>query len=366
VAPSCSGTVHSWPQALLLQLGALPMAPKATLMLKKRGSMGKSPPVIKGAKGAIGASSKGAIGKESLSKKTGKVVAKEPAAKVEEDEEELEEDAVEEEEECEEEEEEEEASEEEEAPAAVVLSPKRISTKSSPQTASSASAVVAFSPKRGVPEFMQVEYAVGGTLHAPLAEGLVQLRRKLHRCDAAILAGGGARIPVHAVVLASQSQVLDRKLEEGGPEIDLGSVSHDAAHILVQWIYGEISVETYAPSNARVNEEVLRLASELGLPLLAQICSTRLARDVTIKNVVERIRLCEAFGLPELRASLVSALVEDRLSLDAVAREEATLAHPALMRELLACLASKAIEDMQADEGSSGGSRPEKKQRVTS
>lgn len=339
------------------------MAPKATPMLKKRGSLGKSPPVVKGAKGAIGAISKGATGKD---RKNGKFLAKEPAAKIEEDEEEeLEEDAVEEEDECEEEEEEEEASEEQEAPAAAVSSPKRISTKSSPQTASSATAV-AFSPKRVVPDFMQVEYVVPGTLHAPLAEGLVQLRRKLHRCDAAILAGGGARIPVHAVVLASQSQVLDRKLEEGGPEIDLGSVSHDAAHILVQWIYGEISVETYAPASAKVNEEVLRLASELGLPLLAQICSTRLARDVTIRNVVERIRLCEAFGLPELRASLVSALVEDRLSLDAVAREEATLAHPALMRELLACLASKAIEDMQADEGSSGGGRPEKKQRVAS
>lgn len=166
------------------------------------------------------------------------------------------------------------------------------------------------------------------------------------------------------MVLASQSPVLDRKLEESGPEVDLGAISHDAANVVVSFIYGEIGVDSYKPANAKVNEEVLRLASELGLPLLSQICSTRLSVDVTIKNVVERIRLCESYGLPELRAALVNALVQDRSALDAVARDDSTLSHPALMRELLAGLAAKAIEE-QAETDSSVGSRPLKQQRAS-
>jgi len=297
-----------------------------------------------------------------LKKPAGKPWAKEPAVKVEEEKEPEDEDEDEEEEEEEEEQEEEEEEEEAVAPSPK-RSPKRLGTKSSPSDA----VALAHSPlpnKRGASSSLQVDYTITGSLHSPLAEGLVNLRRKLHRCDSAILAGGGARIPVHAVVLASQSPILDRRLEEGGPEVDLGNVSHDAADYLVRWIYGEIGVDTYTPANPKVNEEVLRLASELALPLLAQICSTRLAMDVSIKNIVDRIRLCEAFGLPELRAALVSALVEDRTALDAVARDDATLSHPALMRELLAALAAKAIEEQQGDAEPASGSRPLKQQRV--
>lgn len=278
-------------------------------------------------------------------------------------EEEPEDDEEEEDEEEDGEEEPEEEEEEEEAAAPVAPSPKRASVKSPPQRSLALAESPANKRRNSQSSSLQVEYSISGQQIAPLAEGLVGLRRKLHRCDAVILAGGGARIPVHAVVLASQSVVLDRKLEEGGPEVDLGNVSHEAAHYLVRWIYGEISVDTYTPANAKVNEEVLRLASELGLPLLAQICSTRLANDVTIKNVVERVRLCEAFGLPELRAALVSALVDDRHALDAVARDEATLGHPALMRELLASLATKAIEDKQ-HQAEEPQQPPSKSQRV--
>lgn len=330
-----------------LQLLVLLMAPKSVVLKKQAGKPAGKP----------------------AAKPAGKL-KKEPAVKVEEEKEP--EDEEEDEEEEEEEEEQEEEDEEEEAVVAPSpkRSPKRLSTKSS----SSDAVALSHSPlpnKRGASSSLQVDYTITGSLHSPLAEGLVQLRRKLHRCDAAIVAGAGARIPVHAVVLASQSPVLDRKLEEGGPEVELGNVSHDAADYLVRWMYGEIGVDAYTPATPKVNEEVLRLASELALPLLAQICSTRLAMDVSIKNVVERIQLCESFGLPELRAALVSALVEDRSALDAVARDDATLSHPALMRELLAALAAKAIEEQQGgpsaakgDTEAASGSRPLKQQRV--
>lgn len=257
----------------------------------------------------------------------------------------------------EEEPEEEEGDEEEEEPVQAP-SPKR----SPPVSKSSPIKAVNSSPpkKRKLDSPLQVRYTAPEVLTAPLAEGLVQLRRKLHRCDAAVLAGGGARIPVHAVVLASQSPVLDQKLEKDGPEIDLGAVSHEAADHLVRWIYGEAVDPTHWSQKA--NEEVLRLASELALPLLSQVCSSRLAVDVTIHNVVERVRLCEDFGLPALRAALVEALVEDRPALDAVARNEATLTHPALMRELLARIAADAIE---TDAVVQTSSRPSKQQRAS-
>jgi hypothetical protein len=283
-----------------------------------------------------------------------------------------EEDEAEEEAEEEEEEEENEEDQEDEEEAQAIeppVSPKRFASKTSPTKSAKDSPLKAeaASPIRSKPGCIEVSYTIQSSLSAPLAEGLVQLRRRIHRCDAAVIAGGGARIPVHSLVLASQSADLDRRLENG-PEIDLGSASHEAADHLVRWMYGEIDADTYAPSSTKINEEVLRLASEFGLPLLAQICSIRLAVDVSVTNVVERIRLCEAYGLPELRHALVAALVQDRKALETVSRDEAALQHPALLRELLALIARKAceeqIKEQQGDEAGSSSGRPSKVQRV--
>merc|ERR1719203_2505417 len=101
---------------------------------------------------------------------------------------------------------------------------------------------------------------------------------------------------------------------------------------------------SYSPSSAEVNEEVLRLSFQFGLALLSEHCALYLAKDVTTKNVVARIRLSEEFGLPRLRAALVGTLAEDHDALGTVAKDPATLSHPVLMRELLASIAQKASE----------------------
>lgn len=197
---------------------------------------------------------------------------------------------------------------------------------------------------------------------APLAEGLVQLRRTGHRCDATVVVGGGGRIPVHQLVLCSQSMALDQRLQgSSSAEVDLTHVSHEAANIAVRWMYGELAVEAYDPTTAQVNEEVLKLSTELGLPRLAQICASHLARGVTIANVVERVRLCEAYGLTELRKAIITAIVDDRAALTAVSSNPATMGHPVLMHELLANIASRAMhEDAEV-----GDERPTKLQKTT-
>jgi len=275
-----------------------------------------------------------------------------------------------------EEEEEEDEEEYEEVPAAPVESPKRgTSQKSSPPAKKGASPSKVSPPsvsppkKRAGPSTLQVSFSLSGAAAAPLCESLVQLRRKVLRCDAVVVAAGGSRIPVHSLVLASQSQTLLQRLQPGtdsNPSELVLETSHEAADHLVRYVYGEIDVDSYSPSSPKMNEEVLRLASELGLPMLAQFCATRLAIDVNVKNVVERVRLCEDFGLPELRQAIVGALVEDRGSLEAVARDEATLGHPALMRELLAGLAAKAREESSSglDAEDDAMVRPHKQARV--
>mmetsp|Transcript_15849 Transcript_15849/g.50725 ORF Transcript_15849/g.50725 Transcript_15849/m.50725 type:complete len:317 (-) Transcript_15849:183-1133(-) len=190
---------------------------------------------------------------------------------------------------------------------------------------------------------LRVSYAPPEAGVAPsLCSGLVALRNGGNLCDAAVLAGGGQRLPVHRLVLAANSDALSSRLQGETGELDLKAYSHEAVELLVRWLYGEVHIGSYAPSSEQVNEEVLRFSSEFRLPPLAELCALHLAKNVEVKNVVARIRLCEEFGLPRLRSTLVGALCEDRHMLDAVARDASTLCHPALMRELLASIARQA------------------------
>lgn len=185
---------------------------------------------------------------------------------------------------------------------------------------------------------LRVRYAAKRATSSPLLEGLLEFRRTGQLCDAALLASGGARFPVHRLVLSAQSAVLEQRLRQGA-ELELAAAGHEAVELLARWLYGEVDDSSYRPSSLRVNEEVLRASSDLGLPRLSELCALHLARQADVGNVVSAVQLCEEYGLPELRGALIRALVEDRPALDIVSRDPATMGHPALMRELLAALA---------------------------
>lgn len=209
---------------------------------------------------------------------------------------------------------------------------------------------VVTTPEYSGPRRLDVPYELPADVSGAVAlgQGLVRLRRANQLCDVTVVSAGG-RIPVHRVVLAAQSDMLAERLQsassgDAGAELQLVEYSFDAVDLVVRWLYGEVAEDSFSPSDAKANEEILKLASELGLPRLAELCALQLAADADVSNVVARVRLCEEFGLPRLRANMVSSVLADRRALDAVAKDQTTLSHPALMRELLAAIATKANE----------------------
>jgi len=177
-----------------------------------------------------------------------------------------------------------------------------------------------------------------GSSVTSLEQGLVRLRRNSQLCDITIISGFG-RIPAHRVVLAAHSEKLAARFQSQPAELDLKPASHEAVDIVVRWLYGEIDPATFHPTTSKINEEVLRISSELGLPRLADLCAMRLAESVDTATAVSAIRLCEEYGLPTLRAAIVDAVVKDSQALKAVSMDANTLTHPALMRELLSAIA---------------------------
>lgn len=192
---------------------------------------------------------------------------------------------------------------------------------------------------------------LGGAAES-LGQGLVRLRRSGNLCDLTVLAGPG-RLAVHRTVLAAHSETMMSRLQEDVKELDF-RCSHEAADLVVRWLYGEVDAVTYLPSTAKVNEEVLQVSAEFGLTQLSELCAVRLAADADFSNVVSRVRLCEEFGLPKLRAALVHAVVEDRHALHALASDPQTLTHPGLMRELLASIAASVGGGDDAEEARPG------------
>eukprot|EP00930_Biecheleria_cincta_P076893 TRINITY_DN64126_c0_g1_i1.p1 TRINITY_DN64126_c0_g1~~TRINITY_DN64126_c0_g1_i1.p1 ORF type:complete len:290 (-),score=61.31 TRINITY_DN64126_c0_g1_i1:126-995(-) len=176
---------------------------------------------------------------------------------------------------------------------------------------------------------------------AALEQGLVLLRRNSKLCDVTIISGSG-RIPAHRVVLAAHSEKLAARFQDQASELDLQPASHEAADLVVRWLYGEVEPANFNPTTAKVNEEVLRISSELGLPGLAELCAMRLAELVDTASAVSAVRLCEEYGLPTLRAAIVDAIVNDPQAMKEVSMDANTLTHPVLMRELLAAIATHA------------------------
>jgi len=198
---------------------------------------------------------------------------------------------------------------------------------------------------------------------AAALQALVQLRRQSHLCDAVIVNQSGCRFIVHRALLAAGSPKLREYLtsrpsgeSSSAPiEVNFGAASEEAVAVVVNWMYGQVTPALYRPTTDKTNEDVLQLASELGLPRLAEACARQLAAGVTVSNIVGRMKLCEEFGLPVLRSALFSAIIQDKRALAAISQDSRTLGHPALMRELLAAVATRASEAEEPVKRAKGG-----------
>lgn len=208
------------------------------------------------------------------------------------------------------------------SPAAAQASPERWAVMQKP--AATRLKVMYTAPHAGAP--------------SPVLAGLVALRRGGRFCDTAVVSGA-SRMPCHRAVLAAGSEVLARHFDGSGGDVELRDVTGEAADYLVRFLYAEVSSDNFFPSTHQVNAEILKLAFDFQLPRLAELCGVRMGSDVDTGNVVARIGLCEACGLPDLRAAMLQGIMDNPQALSEVARDPTTFQHPGLMRELLMAIA---------------------------
>merc|ERR1719230_2215094 len=96
----------------------------------------------------------------------------------------------------------------------------------------------------------------------------------------------------------------------------------------------------YNPRTQEINRDVLRLARQFKLPGLTHRAMRWLAKDLTTGNVVERLSICEEFGLSELSDKIVQQLTLNREALAEVAHSPQIMSHPRLMQAILQSAAS--------------------------
>jgi len=185
---------------------------------------------------------------------------------------------------------------------------------------------------------------------AHIAAGLYQLYRNCEFSDI-VLTCRGSTFPAHCVVLAAQSREFREELRlpslvsvvagpDGAnrPEMRVTDVIHpQAVELMLDYIYQADASgwDGYRPGTLEVNNDVLRLTQRFGLPGLTAHAMHWLAKDITTKNVVERLTICEDFHLIELRDRILEQVSNNRRALAEVAQCPQLTWFPQIMRALL-------------------------------
>merc|ERR1711912_159194 len=95
----------------------------------------------------------------------------------------------------------------------------------------------------------------------------------------------------------------------------------------------------FNPRTQEINRDVLQLAAQFELPGLTQRAMHWLGKDLTTGNVVERLSICDEFGLSELSEKILEQLTLNREALAEVAHSKQITDHPKLMQSILQCAA---------------------------
>jgi len=182
-----------------------------------------------------------------------------------------------------------------------------------------------------------------------LPKALQELYRKGELADVALLCAEQTYL-AHRVVLAAQSNVFkDGFLSQPvGPgmrhEIRLCDTvgNPEAVQMMLNYLYAldEKEWATFNPRTQAVNRDVLQLAAQFQLPGLTQQAMHWLSQDLTTGNVVERLAICEEFGLTELSEKILQQLTLNREALAEVAHSKQITDHPKLMQSILQCTAA--------------------------
>jgi len=153
------------------------------------------------------------------------------------------------------------------------------------------------------------------------------------------------RYPAHCVVLAAQSPVFRQELQtlqpsEGGsrPEIRLQDIHNpEAVKLMIEFLYELDDAEwaEYNQCTQEINKDVLQLARAYQLSGLTDRAQHWLAKDLTTGNVVERLTICDDFGLDELKNKILEQLTLNRQAMSEVANSPQIMTYPSLMQAML-------------------------------
>jgi len=152
--------------------------------------------------------------------------------------------------------------------------------------------------------------------HGHVLPGLQALFARNELCDVRLSAGGETFL-AHAAVLAAASgnfrELLVRMSNEQAAPfvVELAGVSHpESVQAMLTCIYGpqDGSAASYNPSSEGVNRDILQLAQRFQIPQLEAEASLWLAKGLNTSNVLERLCVCEEFGLSAVREKILEQL----------------------------------------------------------
>lgn len=129
-------------------------------------------------------------------------------------------------------------------------------------------------------------------------------------------------------------------------EIRLEVSNPESVKIMLDYLY-MLDVNdwaTFNPKTQAINRDVFQLAAQFELPGLTHQAMHWLSKDITTGNVVERLSICDDFGLSELSEKILEQLTYNKAALAEVAHSPQIMNYPKLMQSILQCAASSAPE----------------------
>jgi len=188
-----------------------------------------------------------------------------------------------------------------------------------------------------------------------LLAGLRGMLERKELCDVALVASGGEVYPAHRAVLAASSQTFRERLAkpavggscegqvwteaQGLPALMLSVKHPEAVKALIDCAYGIDATQgkepVYSPSCEAANKDVLRLARDFGIPALEDQAARWLVRDLTTSNLLERLQICEEFGLTEVKEKILEQLIANTDALYELAKDPAVRVMPGVLQEAL-------------------------------
>jgi len=181
-----------------------------------------------------------------------------------------------------------------------------------------------------------------------LSMGLQELYRKGELTDVVLLCAE-QRFLAHRAVLASQSRFFKEGFTSAPllsadmrHEVRLEIANPEAVKLMLDYMYklDENEWASFNPRTQDINRDVLQLAAQFELPGLTKQAMHWLSRDLTTGNVIERLSICDSFGLAELSDKILEQLTYNKVALSEVANSQQIMNYPKLMQAILKCAAA--------------------------